>query len=141
MIAIIVNKSADLTFRDFMEAAERTSKTDVKVIRYNKRNVKPSEAYGEIVYMTGVEFMEFVEGADDKILKYAQFIIDEFDGLFFEEEQTAKIAIKAMDKVRKVWALSGSNFANSHIGFIVSHCHGSFYDFTLHGKEKIELTC
>jgi hypothetical protein len=51
---------------------------------------------GSIVYMTAVEFMEFADTADKKFMGFAHFIIDEFDGLLFEEEQTTKMSLKAL---------------------------------------------
>ena len=60
----------------------------IKTQLLSKGNALNENDLGSIVYMTSDDFLDFAS-KDSPILKNAVVIVDEFDGLLFEEKELA----------------------------------------------------
>ena len=87
-IALVVNKSKDLTFRDFKKATERSVGMAIKVELFTEAGGLSEKDLGSIVYMTNAQSLGFSSKGSD-LLQKTTLIVDEFDSILFEEVELA----------------------------------------------------
>ena len=106
---LIVNNSADLTFRDFKKASEASAGLGIEVvIKTWASNVSLKSK--QVCFVESQELIEpgFFEQAND--LGSLVLIIDEFDSFIFESLEAIDKKIGLIRRASHVIAFSGSSF-------------------------------
>jgi hypothetical protein len=136
----IVNKSDDLTFRDFKKAYSLSQAQDVRVTMVKDSAVLDKMKVG-IHFMNSKLFLEKIILMDREAISRCSFIFDEFDNLIFEDYPHAALYATVFKSLNHFIALSGSKFQKYHKEFIERHCKATFVDFSMTGNDRVEPQC
>ena len=79
----IVNRSADLSFRDFKKATNISNKLDLEII-YASSNDLSQIQRANIIFITCDYFMDYIKKVDQETVQNICCIVDEFDSILFE---------------------------------------------------------